>query len=73
MNVCGLKRRICYPDFLEFVSKYDAFCMTETKLDDFDNICIPEYTYIYQNRKQAFKKKSDGIGLFVRNNLSKYF
>ena len=47
--------------------------MTETKMDDFYSISIPEYSYLYQNRKQAFKRKSGGIGLFVRNSLSKYF
>ena len=73
MNVCGLKRRICYPEFIEFINNYDLFCVIETKLDDYDNVSIPGYTYCYQNRKQVYKKKSGGIGIFIRNNLSTNF
>lgn len=48
-------------------------CLCETKLDDFDNISIPGFTYIFQNRKQTYIRKSGGIGIFVRNSLSCLF
>lgn len=48
-------------------------CLTETKLDDFDNISIPGFTYLYQNRKQRYLRKSGGIGVFLRNGLSSLF
>ena len=48
-------------------------CLTETKFDDFDNISIPGFTYLYQNRKQRYLGKSGGIGVFLRNDLSPLF
>ena len=30
LNVCGLKRRIHYPEFIETIKKFDVICMSET-------------------------------------------
>ena len=43
VNVCGLKRRLDYPEFVDTVCKYDCLCITETKLDDTDVISVPGY------------------------------
>ena len=32
LNVCGLKRRIQYSEFIGLVQQYDIFCVSETKL-----------------------------------------
>ena len=72
LNVCGLKRRLYYPEFCELVNCYDLFCVCETKLDKYDIIDLPGYTFISQSRKQKFIRKSGGLGVFVRNELSSY-
>lgn len=72
LNVCGLKRRIQYPDFCELVGKYDIFCVNETKLDDFDTINIDGYDFLSQCRKQAYIRKSGGIGVFIKQTISSY-
>ena len=73
LNVCGLRRKLQYPELKEFFNAYDMICLTETKLDDFDNISIPGFPYLYQKRKQRYLRKSGGIGVFLRNDLSPLF
>ena len=33
LNVCGLRRRAQYPDFVEMVNEHDILCFSETKTD----------------------------------------
>ena len=70
LNVCGLRRRILYPDFVNLINKYHIFSVCETKLDNFDIIDIPDYEFISQTRKQKFIRRSGGIGAFVHKSLS---
>ena len=50
--MCGLRRKILYPKFTELVSQFDIFCVSETKLDDYDIISIDGYDFFSQCRKQ---------------------
>ena len=43
--MCGLRRKIRYPDFTELVSQFDIFCVSKTKLDDYDFINIDGYDF----------------------------
>jgi hypothetical protein len=36
LNVCGLVSKLRNPDFREFISLYGIICLTETKLDNYD-------------------------------------
>ncbi len=36
INVCGLTKKLQYPDFIDYINKYDIVCIAETKLDDID-------------------------------------
>jgi exonuclease III len=71
LNVCGLMNKLLCPDFLDFIQKYDIVCMSETKLDDIDviNVKIDDYEFFAKNRKS--KRKSGGVGFFVRKHLIK--
>ena len=60
--VCGLKRRVQYPDFISFVNQYDVVCLAETKLDETDVVLLDGYTFISQPRRQEYLRKSGGIG-----------
>ena len=68
LNICGLRSKLKYPDFEEFVNKYDIICLSETQLDFFDKIVVENYKYHGVFRKNA-AKKSGGVGILVRNNL----
>ena len=71
LNVCGLMRKLLFPDFIEFINKYDIVCISETKLDDIDviNVKLDGYTFFAKNR--ISRRKSGGVGIFVRTNLIK--
>ena len=69
LNVCGLKTRSKYPDFIELVKQYDVFTVCETKIDKFDVIKVPGYTFINSPRKQKFIRKSGGLGVFINDSI----
>lgn len=68
LNVCGLKRRVNYPEFRDLIQNHDLFCVNETKLDQYDLINISGYTFLSKCRKR-FLRKSGGIGVFVKDSL----
>ncbi|MEW8546069.1 MAG: endonuclease/exonuclease/phosphatase family protein [Candidatus Thiodiazotropha sp.] len=72
LNVCGIKRRVNYPEFCELVQEHDIFCVAETKLDKHDTVQIEGYTFLSQSRKQPFLRRSGGIGVFVKASISPY-
>ncbi|MEW8545038.1 MAG: hypothetical protein AB2693_16055, partial [Candidatus Thiodiazotropha sp.] len=72
LNVCGLRRKILYPEFSELVHNYDIFCVCETKLDNYDIVNIPDYTFLGQSRKQRYIRKSGGLGVFVKNSIAPF-
>ena len=72
LNVCGLKRRLEYPEFQELVNNFEVFCVSESKLDKHDIISLKGYTYVSQIRKQRYLRKSGGIGIFIKNELYRY-
>jgi len=65
LNVCGIRRRLQYPDFEDMINTYDLFCCTETKLDTHDFITIDNYTFFSQCRKQKVFRRSGGVGFFI--------
>ena len=72
LNVCGLKTRLEYPDFVNYFSSFDIICYQETKLDEFDIVSLPGFTAISQPRKEKQNRKSGGLAFFIRDNISEY-
>ena len=54
LNVCGLKKRLDYPEFLTTISSYDILCIAETKLDSTDVISVPGYTFYPSTGSKRF-------------------
>ena len=52
LNVCGLRRRLMYPDFCDKLKEYDIFGVVETKLDKYDVMNVKGYSFLQQPRKQ---------------------
>ena len=46
------------PDFYEYKNSYDIVMLTETKLDEYDQIDIPNCVVIFKVRK--YKKRASG-------------
>ena len=70
--MCGLKRRLEYPEFQELVNSFEVFCVSESKLDKHNIISLKGYTYVFQIRKQRYLRNSGVIGIFIKNNLYRY-
>ena len=73
LNVCGLKTRSQYPEFIELCNNYDLLCFSETKTEQTDVISIPGFIMFNQCRRQKFERRSGGISVYVKENISKYF
>ena len=73
LNVCGLKARSKYPHFVDFCNKYDFLCFTETKIEETDVISISGFISFSQSRRQKFARRSGGISVYVKQNISKHF
>jgi exonuclease III len=71
--VCGVNKRLQYPEFLEFLNDFDVIGLQETKVDDSDNLQIPGYTVFTKNRAALSKVRSEGIALAVKDSISKHF
>ena len=56
-----MRRRSNFPEFLEFVQRFDLRCFSETKIDETDVISFLGYDSIDQPRKQPFLRKPGGI------------
>ena len=54
------------------VFEHDILCVIETHLDQFDCVDIPGYVFFSQPRTQAYKRKSGGIGIYVKDSISKF-
>ena len=72
LNVCGLRRRSNFPEFLEFVQRFDLLCFSESKIDETDVISFPGYDSIDQPRKQPFLRKSGRISIYFKDEFSRF-
>lgn len=72
LNACGLVSKLCNPDFIEFISLYDIVCLTETKLDQYDDINVEGFILLPRVVRQNCKSRSWGICVLVRDCFCKY-
>jgi exonuclease III len=72
LNVCGIKQRLNYPEFADFISSYDIIGLTETKTDDSDEINIPGFVTFMRNRHKLSKIRSGGIIIAVKDSTVKH-
>jgi hypothetical protein len=69
LNVCGLTSKLKIPEFNTLIAKYDIVCISESKLDDIDDVKIDNYTVFTKNRKK-FKHRSGGVAILVKSTLT---
>ena len=56
LNVCGLKSKLRFPDFYDFIMGYNIVLLTETKLDEMDSIEIPGFNIF--TKIESLKKEN---------------
>ena len=71
LNVCGVRSKLLYPEFVDYISQYDVICLLESKLADTDEIHIDGFTMFYKNRDK-YKHKSGGILVMLKDCYVKY-
>ena len=73
MNVCGLRSKLLIPEFISYINQCDVVALSETKLDDLDEIVVPNFECVTKNRKQKTARKSGGIAVLIKNDILKHF
>lgn len=67
-----MKTRCLYPDYLDFLSKYDIIGLQETKTDSLDDIRIQGYNLHFKHRKEISRIKSGGLAIAYKEKYSQY-
>ena len=68
LNVNGLLSKLKFNDFLDYLCTFDLIRLSETKLDNYDDFNLENFSIFSKNRQ---KYRSGGV-LLVKNNISKY-
>ena len=71
LNVCGLKRKVLFPEFSSLVSNYDVFSVCETKLDKYDLTDLPDYIFIFQWNPGPLTYESGALPIALRRPAEK--
>ncbi len=69
INVGGIFKRSFYPEFNQFISKFDIVCFAETKCDD--TLTLSNFEVIHKIRNK-YKRSSGGISIAVKKEIYKY-
>ena len=72
LNCCGIKTRLQYPEFKNFIQNYEIVCFVETKTDDIDIIDFPGYNFHMKNRKKISNRRSGGITVGIKDTLKDF-
>ena len=67
--MCGLKSKLKLLDFEEFIQQYKLIFLTKTKLDELDDITIPNYNIFTNNRKMK-KPAFGGVATLGHNSIT---
>jgi hypothetical protein len=76
LNVCGLRNRVKYPEFLQYVTQYDVLIFLESKTDELDAQFFEElfddldYSFVMLSRKYVSNYRSGGIAVAIRKSFS---
>ena len=71
LNVAGLMSKIKYG--LDYhMRSYDVVCLSETKLDSYDDPSLDGFV-LHSKIRKSCKRKSGGIAIYVKSSLAKYF
>lgn len=72
LNVNGLKRRLSYPEFTDFIQSYDILCILETNLANYDIVDVNGYTFVGKYRNPLASKKCGGMGIYIKESISTF-
>lgn len=70
INVCGIKLKLNYPEFIQFINIFDIVGVQESKLDNLDSICVPCFSVFVNNRTESSRYRSGGIAILIKEKYS---
>ena len=68
INVCGLRRKLLYPEFTDFIQTFDIIGLQETKTDSLDQLQLDGYSLYFKHRSNS-ARRSGGIGVAIKDDL----
>ena len=69
MSVFGLKTRVRNVELLELINKLYIIILTETKLDNIDNIYVPDFNFLNKKIKEK-RRGSGGVAVLISEEQS---
>lgn len=70
INVCGLKRKLSCPDFVDYVNQFDIVCIQETKLCNLDSVELDGFELHCNNRGGIEGRiPSGGVGILISDKV----
>jgi hypothetical protein len=72
LNVCGLRSKVISDDFGEYLRQFGIIFLTETKLDDVDDITIAGYEVLRKNRHHCSTHPSGGVCRLIQKDFFKF-
>ena len=74
INVNFLRKKLDFPDFIDYLQNYDIISFAETKLDEYDQLDIPGFNSPYlNNRVTKSNVNSDGIVVALKSRIENLF
>ena len=76
LNVCGLRSKLLFSEFIILIRDYDIVCMCETRCDDVDmedvKVTMEDIGFgiIYKNRHSLSRFKSGGMLIAISNRVT---
>ena len=72
INVNGLFRKAQYPEFIEFIESYDIIGITESNMNEHDELNLDNFSMLKTKSRQSSVKTSGGITVLVKNKIKDY-
>ena len=74
INVNFLRKKLDFPDFIDYLQNYDIISFAETKLDQYDQLDIPGFNPPYLNsRVTKSNVNSGGIAVAFKSRIEHFF
>ena len=74
INVNFLRKKLDFPDFIDYLQNYDIISFAETKLDEYDQLDIPGFNPPYlNNRVTKSNVNSGGIAVAFKSRIENFF
>ena len=65
LNICGVLSKSTFPEFTDFVIRFDIICLVETKLDQFDTLHVNNFEILSLSRNSKKGFRHGGIAMLT--------